>query len=77
VETGLVPNVFSISTESTKVSTETNKQPTFSMETGHYKGKTAVQTRTDSFASEPPFDIRCSYLRSDRFAIQNQISHSR
>jgi hypothetical protein len=36
VETDLVQNAFSMSTESTKVSTDTNKQPTFSMKTEDY-----------------------------------------
>jgi hypothetical protein len=60
VETDLVRNVFSVSTESTKVSTDTNKEPALSMETGDYTGQAAVQTRTDRFASEASFGIRRS-----------------
>jgi hypothetical protein len=36
VEIDLVRNAFSVLTKSTKVSTDTNKQPTFSMETRDY-----------------------------------------
>jgi hypothetical protein len=36
VKTDLVRNAFSVSTESTKISMDTNKQPTFSMENGDY-----------------------------------------
>jgi hypothetical protein len=77
METDLIRNVFSVSTESTKVSMDTNKQPAFSTDTGHYTSQAVVQTRTDSFASEPSFCIRRSYLRTDRFVNQNQFSQSR
>jgi hypothetical protein len=43
METDLVRNAFSVSTESTMVSTDTEKQPTFSMETGDY-----ISGRADS-----------------------------
>jgi hypothetical protein len=37
VETDFVWNAFSMSTESTQFSTDTNKQSTFSMETGDHR----------------------------------------